>query len=165
VRCSVIALAAEVRIYKLLSKETGGTFNVILDDTHLQDLMNSHVEPPPVVGKYESSLIKMGFPQRNEGDQAGMCICHSDDPTRCKFVSGGYSCPQCKNKYCELPVECKVCGLTLVSAPHLARSFLHIFPLDPFEEVPAPTHNARCMGCDRGLMNNKHVSNAQILVI
>ena len=118
--------------------------------------MNSHVEPPPVVGKYEPDCIKMGFPQRNEGDDAAMCMCHSDDPSRCKFAIGGYSCPQCQNKYCELPVECKVCGLTLVSAPHLARSFLHIFPLDPFEEIP--TRPTRCSGCDKNLIEQKHVS-------
>ena len=27
-------------------------------------------------------------------------------------------------------------GLTLVSAPHLARSFHHLFPLDAFQESP-----------------------------
>lgn len=27
-------------------------------------------------------------------------------------------------------------GLTLVSAPHLARSYHHLFPLDAFREVP-----------------------------
>ena len=32
-------------------------------------------------------------------------------------------------RYCELPVECRGCGLTLVSAPHLARSYHHLFPL------------------------------------
>ena len=42
---------------------------------------------------------------------------------------------QCQAKYCELPVECKACGLTLVSAPHLARSYHHLFPLPAFDEV------------------------------
>ena len=42
---------------------------------------------------------------------------------------------QCHAKYCELPVECKACGLTLVSAPHLARSYHHLFPLPAFDEV------------------------------
>jgi transcription factor Ssl1 len=42
---------------------------------------------------------------------------------------------QCHAKYCELPVECKACGLTLVSAPHLARSYHHMFPLTIFIEV------------------------------
>ena len=32
-------------------------------------------------------------------------------------------------------MECKCCGLTLVSAPHLARSYHHLFPLPAFKEV------------------------------
>ena len=39
--------------------------------------------------------------------------------------SSGYFCPQCDSKYCEIPIECKACGLTLVCAPHLARSYHH----------------------------------------
>lgn len=32
---------------------------------------------------------------------------NSNDPG---LTLGGYFCPQCRAKYCELPVECKVCG-------------------------------------------------------
>ena len=39
VRCSVISLAAEVRVYKKLAKDTDGVFSVILDDVHLRDLL------------------------------------------------------------------------------------------------------------------------------
>ncbi|VDO90727.1 unnamed protein product [Schistosoma mattheei] len=46
-----------------------------------------------------------------------------------------YACPRCHAAYCELPVECNVCGLTLVAAPHLARAYHHLFPLDLFESV------------------------------
>ncbi len=28
-----------------------------------------------------------------------------------RFSTGGYFCPICENKYCELPVECGVCGM------------------------------------------------------
>lgn len=155
-RCSVISLAAEVRACKALSKATGGNFNVILDDCHFQDLVHEHVEPPPMAGKAESSLIKMGFPQRNQSDDPSMCLCHLDDASACKLSTSGYICPQCKNKYCELPVECKACGLTLVSAPHLARSFLHIFPLEPFEEIDPV--DCICFGCHKSLPDtHKHV--------
>lgn len=47
----------------------------------------------------------------------------------------GYLCPQCETKCCELPTECPVCGLTLVSSSHLARSYHHLFPLPAFEAV------------------------------
>ena len=47
VRCSVISLAAEVRIYKKLAQDTDGVFGVSLDDVHLRDLLHDQVEPPP----------------------------------------------------------------------------------------------------------------------
>lgn len=55
-----------------------------------------------------------------------------------KFTLGGYICPRCKSKVCELPSDCDVCGLTLVSSPHLARSYHHLFPVDNFEEIRQP---------------------------
>ena len=36
----------------------------------------------------------------------------------------------------ELPCSCHICGLTLVSSPHLARSYHHLFPVRAFSEVP-----------------------------
>lgn len=33
-------------------------------------------------------------------------------------------------------MDCAVCGLKLVLAPHLARSFHHLFPVPPFVELP-----------------------------
>lgn len=47
----------------------------------------------------------------------------------------GFFCPQCGARYCSLPIECRVCRLTLISAPQLARSFQHLMPLPAFEEV------------------------------
>lgn len=71
---------------------------------------------------------------------------------------GGYFCPQCRAKYCELPVECKICGLTLVSAPHLARSYHHLFPLDAFQEIPLEEYKGErfCYGC-QGELKDQHV--------
>lgn len=31
--------------------------------------------------------------------------------------------------------RCHICGLTLVSSPHLARSYHHLFPVKPFQEL------------------------------
>merc|ERR1712168_898878 len=68
-----------------------------------------------------------------------VCACHADSTSYQGPTTLGYFCPQCRSKYCELPVECKVCSLTLVSAPHLARSYHHLFPLEGFKEVLVPT--------------------------
>ncbi|KAL7561656.1 hypothetical protein ACA910_018546 [Epithemia clementina (nom. ined.)] len=53
------------------------------------------------------------------------------------FARTAYTCPQCQAMNAELPTECAVCGLKLVLAPHLARSFHHLFPVPPFAEVVA----------------------------
>ena len=140
VRCSVINLAAEVRIYRELAQQTGGLHSVALDDLHARDLLAQHLDPPAAAAAAESgaSLIRMGFPShagRGEGGGLGLCLCHLDtaDCTTARISTAGYLCPQCSAKYCELPVECRGCGLTLVSAPHLARSYHHLFPLPPFQ--------------------------------
>ena len=151
VRVSVINLSAEVRVYKELAKETGGVHNVILDDLHFKDLLASHLDPPASAAMAESSLIRMGFPSHagREGEGGlGMCLCHlesSMDEGR-RISTAGYCCPQCSAKYCELPVECRGCGLTLVSAPHLARSYHHLFPLLPFLEQTGETSGV-CAAC------------------
>ena len=144
VRCSVINLSAEVRVYRELSSKTGGLHNVVLDDLHLRDCLSHHLDPPPSALSSESSLIKMGFPShagRGEGEGGlGLCLCHLETPgaeQERRISTQGYVCPQCSAKYCELPVECRGCGLTLVSAPHLARSYHHLFPMTPF--IVSPT--------------------------
>ena len=53
------------------------------------------------------------------------------------FQAGGFVCPRCKARVKDLPCECHVCKLTLISSPHLARSYHHLFPVAPFEELSA----------------------------
>lgn len=80
-----------------------------------------------------------------------------------KLKSGGYICPQCRSKYCELPTECRVCGLTLVSAPHLARSYHHLFPVQAFTQLDADkAQDAKCFACRKKLNNSdKYVSSTK----
>ena len=96
IRCSVISLAAEVRIYKKLAKDTEGVFSVTLDDVHLRDLLHDHVEPPPSTVGAEPSLIKMGFPSHASSESAslGLCMCHLDTTSGCKLTTSGFLCPQ-----------------------------------------------------------------------
>jgi transcription initiation factor TFIIH subunit 2 len=53
-----------------------------------------------------------------------------------KLIRGGYPCPRCSAKVCSLPIECPVCGLTLILSTHLARSYHHLFPLRNWPELP-----------------------------
>lgn len=78
--------------------------------------------------------------------------------------SAAYACPRCRAVYCELPIECAVCGITLVAAPHLARAYHHLFPLPTFapvlEEAGADSAKgqANCTGCGLYLLNKPAVS-------
>ncbi|KAF3821737.1 hypothetical protein GH733_009779 [Mirounga leonina] len=111
IRVSVIGLSAEVRVCTVLARETGGF-------------------PQHTIASLSDQDAKPSF-----------SMAHLDSNTEPGLTLGGYFCPQCRAKYCELPVECKICGLTLVSAPHLARSYHHLFPLDAFQELPLEEHN------------------------
>lgn len=66
-----------------------------------------------------------------------------------KLTTGGYYCPQCYSKYCELPVECRACSLTLVSAPHLTRSYHHLFPAATYKEVNFENQTSICFACQK----------------
>jgi transcription factor Ssl1 len=97
----------------------------------------------------------MGFPQRAAEGSISICSCHKESK-----VGEGYICPRCKARVCELPTECRICGLTLVSSPHLARSYHHLFPIAPFDEVKPSRQNEphrrsqkTCFGCQQSLVN------------
>ena len=102
IRCSVINLAAEVRVYKELSSRTGGLHNVVLDDLHLRDLLTQHLDPPASASTAESSLIRMGFPSHAARDDAGgggglgLCLCHLEvggqEESRYQQITAQYSC-------------------------------------------------------------------------
>ncbi|MEQ2171196.1 hypothetical protein GOODEAATRI_008170 [Goodea atripinnis] len=61
VRVSVIGLSAEVRVCTVLTRETGGSYHVILDESHFKELLMLHVKPPPASFSSECSLIRMDY--------------------------------------------------------------------------------------------------------
>ncbi|KAL6203075.1 hypothetical protein ACLB2K_026779 [Fragaria x ananassa] len=155
IRCSVIGLSAEIFICKHLCQETGGSYYIALDESHLKDLILEHAPPPPAIAEFATAnLIKMGFPQRAAESSVAICSCHKEAK-----VGDGYTCPRCKARVCELPTECRICGLTLISSPHLARSYHHLFPIVPFDEVSMSLFSDQqnklpkaCFGCQQNLL-------------
>lgn len=155
IRCSVIGLSAEIFICKHLCQETGGSYSVALDESHFKELILEHAPPPPAIAEYAiANLIKMGFPQRAAESSIAICSCHKEAK-----AGGGYTCPRCKARVCELPTECQTCGLTLISSPHLARSYHHLFPIVPFDEMstsllsdPHRKLSKACFGCQQSLL-------------
>lgn len=88
----------------------------------LRGMLNSH-----------GVQVRMGFPQRRPEGPDSVALIGKE----CTLLSGGFTCPRCLALVAELPSSCHVCGLTLVSSPHLARSYHHLFPIKPFTEVTA----------------------------
>ncbi len=93
--------------------------------------------------------VTMGFPTRVRAAPGAHCLCH---PAR----SGGappahvFLCPQCLGRHCAIPTECRGCGLQLVSAPHLARAVVQLYPPPTLAEVAvaeAPSEGG-CGACN-----------------
>jgi transcription initiation factor TFIIH subunit 2 len=165
IRISVVALAAEMKICRDLSDKTGGVFfslslygvysssaiskvgqfGVAMNEGHFKDLLFELVPPPAqkalsrttgagtsatTGNNLAADLMMMGFPTRlPETSPPGLCVCHSE------LKSQGFLCPRCLSKVCDVPTDCDICGLMIVSSPHLARSYHHLFPVKPYEAV------------------------------
>lgn len=142
IRVSCFTLSAELHICYKLASLTSGTAGVCLDYNHFRDWLYGQTVPPPsnthastdgtdniIVNGCE--MILMGFPTRTTSTDGIAVLVHA---TREKTLLAhtAYTCPQCQAKNYELPTDCAVCGLKLVLAPHLARSFHHLFPVQPF---------------------------------
>lgn len=136
IRVSIVGLAAEVFLCKRMAQDTVGMYSVALNEGHMEQLMLEHSTPPPQPpGSGGASLVRMGFPNKGPEAPATAAFVGVD----CVLKPGAYACPRCKARTAELPSECHMCGLSLVSSPHLARSFHHLFPVKPFVEVTAET--------------------------
>ncbi|KAL1229505.1 General transcription factor IIH subunit [Trichinella spiralis] len=142
IRCNFIALSAEMYICKRIAKATNGKYAVIIDEDDLKTLLSVFALPPVATTQLGANLIRMGFPKRIEDAKSwSFCICHMKHGEGIgKLTCVGFICPQCNFKYCFVPMECQICGLVLASAPHLARSYQHLYPILPFEEKAIDKH-------------------------
>jgi transcription initiation factor TFIIH subunit 2 len=146
VRISAVGLAAEVHVFRKMCEGTGGKYGVALDQEHMENLVAAHATPPPsLLGQEEKySLVHVGFPSQTSSAAGAACFVGKG----CLLRSGAYICPRCKGKTLEVPSECHICGLTLIASPHLARSYHHLFPIMPFEEIRESVEKT-CFGCQQ----------------
>jgi len=151
---SVVALAAEMKICREFCTRTGGKFGVALNDGHFKDILFESIPPPAqratassktgALANPPADLMMMGFPTRlPDPSPLSLCVCHS------KLTSGGFLCPRCLAKLCDVPTDCDICGLMLVSSPHLARSYHHLFPVKPYVTITDDEYAGGkvCSGC------------------
>ena len=119
------------------SQHNAGTFGVAMNEGHFKDLLFELIPPPAqqitgagAGGKMSADLMMMGFPQRlPDTAAAALCVCHAE------MRAAGFLCPRCGARLCDAPTDCDVCGLVIVSSPHLARSYHHLFPVKPYSAV------------------------------
>lgn len=154
VRVAIIGLVAQVNICEKISKITNMSdssyYNVAMNEQHFSELLMERIKPLPLAEGSEFTLIKMGFPTRIIESTPSFCSCHS------KLNRGGYYCPGCDSKVCNLPIQCPSCELMLILSTHLARSYHHLIPLKNYQEVPveeidsgAIKKYSSCFSCKR----------------
>ncbi|UZJ55820.1 hypothetical protein CBS101457_005140 [Exobasidium rhododendri] len=170
IRVSMICLAAEVKVCKEICRRTNGKFGVAMDEGHFRDLLFEQIHPPEIEAKRGRKkakrqqtngnedededlegvdLMQMGFPTRLPTNSAPtLCACHH------RLKAGGFLCPRCQVKLCDVPTDCPVCGLTIVMSTHLARSYHHLFPVPNYKAISwEALYNAdtdishACFGC------------------
>ncbi|KDQ53543.1 hypothetical protein JAAARDRAFT_39229 [Jaapia argillacea MUCL 33604] len=161
IRVSIVSLAAEMKICREFSDKTGGQFGVAMNEGHYKDLLFELIPPPFLrstttttssstkqTTSIPADLMLMGFPTRLPPTSApALCVCHS------ALKSEGFLCPRCGAKVCDVPTDCDICGLMIVSSPHLARSYHHLFPVKGYiavttlQDSPPPSQN--CHACAR----------------
>lgn len=144
VRFSAISLVGEVSVARRIARESGGSYNVAVNDAHFIDIAKDQLIPPVVTreDRISSYLVPMGFPsQMAYKDGMVLCACHS------ALQKSGFVCPRCLSLVCRLPMDCPTCHLTLISAPHLAKSYHHLFPVAVFDEDSSLSRAATCCAC------------------
>lgn len=131
-RVNIVGLSAEMYISQKIATDTEGTYRVAISEDHLEELVMQMCLPPPVqLAHTLPNLVRMAFPDKD-----------ADSITKASFVGdgcavdgGAFTCPVCHAKNATIPCDCHVCGITLISSPHLARSYHHLFPIPVFEEL------------------------------
>lgn len=144
VRFSVVSLAGEVSVAHKIARESGGAYSVALNDAHFVDMVKDQLTPPIITreGRISSYMVPMGFPSLVEYREGMvLCACHS------ALQRSGFVCPRCASLVCRLPMDCPVCRLSLISAPHLAKSYHHLFPVAVFDECVNVPSTSKCCGC------------------
>mmetsp|Transcript_15661 Transcript_15661/g.23332 ORF Transcript_15661/g.23332 Transcript_15661/m.23332 type:complete len:197 (+) Transcript_15661:253-843(+) len=144
IRCSFVGLGAEIYIARHIAESCRGEYTVAMDENHYRFSVKKHLTPPPTLadrGPQYADMVEMGFPRRVDGVPA---IGYAGKQQT--VTSQGYFCPRCKIKTTDLPSTCEICALPLVSSPHLARSYHHLFPVPPFT-VKKSTDTKICFGC------------------
>lgn len=156
VRVSVLSLAGEVFLAARVAADSGGAYNVPENVDGLRSMLLAHCAPPArraadALEAEKAGPTPVGFPMRHHEAEA-LCACHH------KLRSATYECPRCSARACDVPSQCAVCGLRLLSALALARSYHLIFPVVTF--FASKTVGGSCAACQEPFALNADADRA-----
>jgi transcription initiation factor TFIIH subunit 2 len=114
---SVVGIGAEIFLLQNVCEETGGTYKVAITAQNLQTLVLSHTKPAAVPDENKDGTKVVHKPA------TGMWV---GFPVRRQLPLPGWRCPRCSSLHQDLPVDCTLCGLKLLSSSHRERSTLII---------------------------------------
>lgn len=123
IKISIISICGEVTLFKKIVSLTNGLFYVPQDFHHLNVILDYFCDPLDS-NDLMNILIQYGFPARIEG--LDLCSCHL------KLSNNLYECPRCKTAICDIPSQCPICELQLVSPLNISKSYYHIYTLKQF---------------------------------
>ena len=145
-RVSVFSLLAEVYICRKLATDTGGEYGVPVSAAHLRELVLSLVPPRPSEASGgaapSNSLLRVGFPRRRAPGASAPTLAFAPGGGLAGVVcEAPYRCPQCDAAHTEIPTQCQICTLKLMSSVELTKTYHHLFPVPGFRQAtrPAPT--------------------------
>ena len=153
IKCSVVSLSCETHICRVLAHATGGVMHVATSGASFQQHVLSFVAPAPLEKTVKTirSWLEIGFPCKENDSFPSLCNCHG------LLQYSSYTCPKCFARYCSVPIDCKICGITLVSNPQLSRVLHHIFPVSNFEEVEF-IKESHCFACKMSIDPEKSLT-------
>ncbi|KAL7677912.1 hypothetical protein ACOME3_004142 [Neoechinorhynchus agilis] len=177
IQCYALSMAAECRILQhlcdatLISKTEIPTNQVILDVNHMEKVLSYISITPAFTANNKNSFVRLAYPTYVKCHPV-QCMSHSMGTSHNKefklscYVHGskmGFRCPGCHAIYCMIPIECRICGLALVSGEHIARTFQQSKPFGRMLELKVPPQGYHCDGCDSFVVSqsNAHKYNPE----
>ncbi|ORD99706.1 TF2H2 [Hepatospora eriocheir] len=149
IKISIISLCGEVSVFKRITEITNGKFFVPEDAIHFRTILHFFTFPIENTNT-KIKLMKLGFPEKSLDNQ--ICTCHSSFNTKL------YRCPTCDAAICNIPMECPVCELHLVSPTNVFKSYYFMSPLKSFIKLEEK-NNSKCLICNNLAMFKCDVCN------
>ena len=148
-RCSIVSLSAEVFVCRKIAADTGGDYGVPTSSDHLRELVLRQVAPRPILSggaAPSNALIRVAFPARQPSVAPTLGFAPGASAHAATVLHAPFRCPQCSAAHSDLPTQCQICQLKLMSSTELTKTYHHLFPVQSFTETKRPREDAAAAG-------------------